>query len=209
MMPVLCIIAIAALSFMTSSCHDAIESEIITSKSKSSNEFLGALEDNLSLFLNTEMIEGQSTLSAAKVPIKHIDSLPYLKGNVIYLDSTASRKPFSLDTIKTPRQIIDLVRNAGVQISLVNDGAYTNSISLSESECTAALQPLVADSKQYLYGKGFSEVDIQRMLLENGATELALIPFVTALAEEEEYQNSHPSTGNLSTNFDNNSILKP
>lgn len=48
-----------------------------------------------------------------------------------------------------------------------------------------ALNPLVQESKQYLYSKGFTEQDIQQMIAEEGAEETDLIPFVMALTQVE------------------------
>ncbi|WP_439881092.1 hypothetical protein ACSX1A_18350 [Pontibacter sp. MBLB2868] len=48
-----------------------------------------------------------------------------------------------------------------------------------------SLNPLVLESKQYLYAKGFTERDIQEMIAEEGGTEQDLIPFVMLLAENE------------------------
>lgn len=52
------------------------------------------------------------------------------------------------------------------------------------------LTPLVQESKLYLYAKGFTEQDIQQMILEENATEQDLIPFVISLKQIENIQSS-------------------
>lgn len=47
------------------------------------------------------------------------------------------------------------------------------------------LNPLIEESRQYLYAKGFTPQDIQDMLIEEGGTEEDLIPFAMALVQAE------------------------
>lgn len=55
------------------------------------------------------------------------------------------------------------------------------------------LNPLIEESRQYLYAKGFTSQDIQDMLTEEGGKEEDLIPFVMALVQAE---NSPPISRN-------------
>ena len=67
---------------------------------------------------------------------------------------------------------------------------------------TNSLQPLVSESKNYLYSKGFTNQDIQNMIVEEGGTEEDLIPFVMSLTQIE----SNPqNTNNYSELFVNSS----
>ena len=61
-------------------------------------------------------------------------------------------------------------------------------INLPIETITNSLNPLVLESKQYLYTKGFSEQDIQQMIAEENAEEVDLIPFVMALTQTESNQ---------------------
>lgn len=78
----------------------------------------------------------------------------------------------------------------GAGISLDDDVTFTHTILVSERESLSALNPLISDSKKYLYDKGFSESEIQTMLKENNVDESSLVPFVISLTESEQYQNS-------------------
>ncbi|HOZ15050.1 MAG TPA: hypothetical protein PLH91_12385 [Tenuifilaceae bacterium] len=76
-----------------------------------------------------------------------------------------------------------------------NDGAIlqyapnpTNSeyqITLPLETITNSLNPLVQESKQYLYSKGFSEQDIQKMLADEKAPETDLIALVMVVTQSE------------------------
>lgn len=50
------------------------------------------------------------------------------------------------------------------------------------------MEPLIKNAKEYLYGRGFSEDEIQEMIKENSANETDLIPFVLKLSEAELYE---------------------
>lgn len=58
-------------------------------------------------------------------------------------------------------------------------------VKVSESETKKALNPLVQESKKYLYERGFSEQEIQSMLKSENADETALVPLVLAATESE------------------------
>lgn len=50
------------------------------------------------------------------------------------------------------------------------------------------LNPLVQESKQYLYSKGFTERDIQQMIAEENAVETDLVPLVMIITQAESKQ---------------------
>ena len=52
------------------------------------------------------------------------------------------------------------------------------------------LSPLIEESKIYLKSKGFTDLDIKEMLIENDAKEEDLVPFVTGLSYLEEHWNN-------------------
>ncbi|SDS53166.1 hypothetical protein SAMN05216503_3361 [Polaribacter sp. KT25b] len=55
-------------------------------------------------------------------------------------------------------------------------------------EVTNMLQPTLIEAKKYLYTKGFNDLEIQNMILEEEGQELDLIPFVMALTSIEKNQ---------------------
>lgn len=61
-------------------------------------------------------------------------------------------------------------------------------INLPLEAITNSLDPLVQQSKEYLYTKGFSEQEIQQMIAEENAEETDLIPLVMAVTQAESGQ---------------------
>ncbi|WP_114790426.1 hypothetical protein U0035_14205 [Niabella yanshanensis] len=51
-----------------------------------------------------------------------------------------------------------------------------------------SLNPLIMEAKQYLYAKGFTDSEIQNMIITEGGTEQDLIPFVMTLSQIENGQ---------------------
>lgn len=68
-------------------------------------------------------------------------------------------------------------------------------IYVSEEETLEALKPLIEQSKNYLYRKGFTDAEIDGMLAENNASPACLIPLTLLLTEDE--INTELDKGNL------------
>lgn len=114
-------------------------------------------------------------------------------GNIpIYIDSTKIGQWGTVQGIKTPRQLLKLIKETGAEISLYNDSTFTYEIQLSAAEVQSALTPLINDCKQYLCGKGFTTAEIDNLLTQNGAMEADLLPFALLLIEEEQFQTDNP-----------------
>lgn len=64
-----------------------------------------------------------------------------------------------------------------------------DSIVISEDKAKKAIIPMVAESREYLYAKGFTKKDIDDMLKENNADETVLVSFVLTLIEREQLEN--------------------
>lgn len=85
--------------------------------------------------------------------------------------------------------IVDLVHEADAVIQYESTPTNSNyQINVPIETIVNSLNPLVQESKQYLYTKGFSEQDIQQMIAEENAEEIDLIPFVMALTRAENTQ---------------------
>lgn len=106
----------------------------------------------------------------------------------VYVDIALTDQSVDLDKIETPQQILEFTRITGAELSLIKSEASNDSLLLSEEKCWEAITPTILNCKNYLYGKGFTENEIQVMLKENNVDESSLIPFVLSLAEEEERQ---------------------
>lgn len=90
-----------------------------------------------------------------------------------------------LNNARTIQDLMDIVKNTGIHFDTVNDGDYNDSIQISEAECALALQQSLQKSRDFLYAHGFTELEVNQMLIENNAHETTLIPLATLIAEEE------------------------
>lgn len=91
--------------------------------------------------------------------------------------------------VSTLNDIQRLVKETNAMISLSPDEFTDTSIELSNEKALEIVTPLIKESKQYLYGKGFTEQEIQYLIAEVGSDESVLVPFVLYIAEQEEHEN--------------------
>jgi hypothetical protein len=97
-----------------------------------------------------------------------------------------SPSPTLIQEVNTIQQLSEIIHsnNAILQYeSSVTNIMYPIDIPLDG--VTSQLQPLIYESKQYLYSKGLTEQDIQQMIMEDSAQEVDLIPFVMGLTQIE------------------------
>lgn len=113
-----------------------------------------------------------------------------------------------LQKISTIEDVKNLIQKQGAIISLEANEFADGYVELSNEKALEIINPLIKESKQYLYGKGFTESEIQSMLSEQGKVEADLVPFVLILVEQEEYENQlfqeygfvmNPATGLVTT----------
>lgn len=188
-----CISAISILGVLIESCQNAYVASDDIIKNESS--FINNFKINSYSFFNSEII---AKTSRSEMPENNRQK----NFTQIYLDLPAD-EGLSNNNIRTPNDILNLVKETGTDISFVKDEDHEYVLTVSDDDVSNALKPLILDCKKYLYGKGFSETEIQDMLVENNTDESSLIPFVLALAEEEEFQNSNLTfvSTNLSSIF--------
>lgn len=165
---------ITATFLIIESCQNDVPTK---TKSQSSNSFQNSFNSSIDFVLHHDI----TTTQSRAVAIKSDDAITMY---VAFPDDEISIKP-TLSEIKTVADIIELVEDTGADYSFDPKDEYPDSISLSENEAKVALNPLVAESKKYLYSKGLSESDIKEMLAENNVDETTLVPFVLALIEYE------------------------
>ena len=86
--------------------------------------------------------------------------------------------------VVTTQDLSDLIRltDAVLQYESYQDNEKYK-IEVSEVKIIQSLNPMVQESKKYLYTRGFSEREIQDMIIENNAVETDLIPLVMKLTE--------------------------
>ena len=98
----------------------------------------------------------------------------------LLLDETISK-----ESIVTFNDVIALQDELGISIGSTPSSNTIDSVFVDIKKVENALEPMVKQSKQWLYSRGMSETDIQIMLTEKGATESELVPFVLGCMEAE------------------------
>ena len=109
----------------------------------------------------------------------------------VYLESlqpSLQDKPFQKECLVTFNDLIALQDDLGISISSTLSPNTIDSVYVDIKKVENALEPMVKESKQWLYNKDMSEIDIQEMLTEEGATESELVPFVLGCMDAENLQ---------------------
>lgn len=101
----------------------------------------------------------------------------------LLLDEAISKK-----NLVTFNDVIALQDELGISISSTPSSYTIDSVFVDTKKVENALDPMVKESKQWLYSRGMSETDIQEMLREEGATESELVPFVLGCMDAEKLQ---------------------
>ena len=105
------------------------------------------------------------------------------------------------DNINTLEDMARIAHESGAEFDPQPVGTDGYMIAISKNALTGSLEDMINDAKNFLYGKGFTEEDIQEMLEENDADETTLIPFVLALsvveAQQSEEENDQLSLSSL------------
>lgn len=176
----ICLITISTVGIIIESCHNAINEPNINNND--SNKFLTDFRQNSVSFFNTDVIlktsRGEDPFNPNVGP-----------ATPVYIELPEDESSENFGNIRTPGDMLNLVRDTGAKLSLTNNGTHNLVINMSDNDAYEALKPIILDCKKYLYGKGFAESDIQDMLIENMVDEVELIPFVVAMSEKEEYEN--------------------
>lgn len=109
----------------------------------------------------------------------------------IYLESLQPLlrdEAISKKNLVTFNDVIALQDELGISISSTPSSYTIDSVFVDTKKVENALDPMVKESKQWLYSRGMSETDIQEMLREEGATESELVPFVLGCMDAEKLQ---------------------
>lgn len=182
----LILVASFIVCIVATACQNNESDKEVMQESYTYTEFISTLHTNVETFMDANIVAKPSEEILSRYEgsllIPEIVDSGKTKVYIDFEDSLHNKE------ISTPREILDIIVNEGAIISLTNDGFFNDSIYVSEDSCRAALNPLLIESKKYLYGKGFSDDDIQQMLEENNADETMLVPLVMALVEEEKNQ---------------------
>lgn len=104
---------------------------------------------------------------------------------VIYPQDTKDEIKGLYTMVNNLQDLMALRNHTAAEFSTKDEDKNQYVIKLSESRIKANLDPLVLQSKKFLYKKGFSETEIQEMLKEEKVDEYQLPLLVLALTEKE------------------------
>jgi hypothetical protein len=201
---------ILAVKLMVFACVFILDSCTKNDHRKSYNreantKFLTALENNKatvgSTFLSNpanDQFQNLQIAASTSVTETTNESIP------IYVDFPSLITPEILTQFGNVNSIQDLSAllqntNAVVQYEPTSDNS-NYSLGINVNAVVNSLNPLIQESKQFLYAKGLTEQDIQQMLSEENAAETDLVPLVMVITENEV---SYPIARNYSNLFIN------
>lgn len=163
---------------------------------KANLKFRESLTSNKQFIASISFENEKINLSSEQLRI----SSPYIERKKVYIAFPDEVTPEIESAFNNTKSIQDLANLIEYTDAIIQDEPNGNSINypivVPIEKVAESLNPLVIESKEYLYSKGFSENAIQQMLTENNGTELDLIPFVIALTEIEKNQSTF-ATNNL------------
>jgi hypothetical protein len=184
--------------FIFDSCK---KSEYMNSfDSKAKTKFLAALEANKKTIASVSFANQINSQTALRSSVAGT-SQRSTNYETIYLDFPSGTDNetrnliFNTSSVQELSNLIDY-SNAVVQYDPTSTN-FNYQLQVPFENVVSSLNPLVGEAKQYLYAKGFTDHDIQDMLIQEGGKEEDLIPFVMALTQAE---NSQPVARNY-TNF--------
>lgn len=110
----------------------------------------------------------------------------------VYINFPAEVSPDDLllfENASSIQGLTDLIHEADATVQY--EPTPVNSqyeLTVPVQQVISSLNPLVTESKQFLYSRGFTESDIQQMIQEENALETDLIPLVMAVTQAENSQ---------------------
>lgn len=106
----------------------------------------------------------------------------------VFIDFSDNFKPCEPldDSIKTPKDLLDLSLKYGAEFSLDDDGMRDDSVHISNEAAEESLLPLVADSKSYLRQKGLSDLEMNEILAELNLDNSCFISLAMTVASIED-----------------------
>lgn len=151
------------------------------------NQFLKALNSNRQKIENIPLITIIESLELGR-QASTFNGLPN-DYQSIYIGVSEEITIENRDLIFNVSLIQDLTTLTGFQDASINyepiTGSANHQIKVSVEAVSNSLIALFNESKQYLYSKGFTEPDIQQMLIEENGLETDLIPFAMVLTQLE------------------------
>lgn len=184
--------------FLFDSCKKAAYERSDTNQANT--KFMAALEANKKSIASISFISRSKTQKGTAARIAP-DGDDYLTTYLQYPEDGTS-EPTPVQEINSIEELAHVIQSDDAILQY--EPTATNEmypIDIPIESVTTSLQPLISEAKQYLYSKGFTDNDIQSMIIENEGSEEDLVPLVMSLTNiENNQQNVAHSFPNLFMN---------
>ncbi len=153
-------------------------------------EFHNTLTTNINSILEADVVVEPYDSSTENVGTRAVVD----KGNndkvipvIVDMEFAKKSKDVNVSSIRSYGDMLELQTKYDVDFYVMENEpvGLEAVIYVSEEETLEALMPLIEQSKNYLYRKGFTDIEIDEMLAENNASPAALVPLVLLLSEDE------------------------
>ena len=167
--------------FIFDSCKKAAYEK--SSDGQANAQFTAALQANRSTIGSIPFTGYRDRATVARAVAPPADQL------TVYLQFPADPSPKTATAVQDVHSmygLVDLIHQANATLQYAPSGGDANfQMDIPLETISNSLAPLIQESKQFLYSKGFTERDIQEMIAEENATEADLIPLVMIITREE------------------------
>lgn len=167
------------------------------------DKFLSALNHNKKLIGATAFKSSSTTITRSVAPANEQPTV-YESVYVDFPTEVSTEANAMYQNTNSIQALSDLINLFDADLEY--EPSETNStyqIDIPVEPVINSLNPLIAEAKQYLYAKGFSDSEIQNMIVTEGGTEQDLIPFVMSLSQIENSQQVAYNYPNLFVNSAN------
>lgn len=190
----LLVMCFSFVAILTNSCQNDDGKELNISK-----EIISNLGRESKQMMAKEFVVRQTKKNARRVtnPNAQLTKTIY----VDFPENTPSYEIEKVSELKSLNDMMLLAHQTAAEFHIEKSDLTRDSISVSENEVKEALSPMIIESRNYLYSKGFTKQDIDDMLKENNADEAVLISFVLTLVEREQLENKLAIIKNNSSSF--------
>lgn len=140
-------------------------------------------------------------LGCADQAISNLRNFQSKKPTTVYIgyDPESGINRDDLKKISTIDELMVLSNHYGAELTLDKTCNLNDSVTLSATEASNVLSPLVKSSKDFLKARNFTDSDISEILIECDADETILIPLVLAMESVESNNGSIISTKSIHT----------
>lgn len=165
------------ICLLISSCSNKNELESIYSNNQS---YLQKIENLKNTAFCMDILPDFQTKASSSDEPKRIKVILPVDESDFLIDTP------EIELVSNLNDLQGIVRNYAADLVIANDADTSKRIILvSETKIANALNPMINESKNYLYSIGLTDSDIQEMVLEAETDESALIPFALAIMEHD------------------------